>query len=129
MKLSAIALLCLSVVIDTNATIPVRDQQPASNPQPNVASHYLSLREADRKKRGERTIREVFIRNHHPRRAIKAFVAVTWQETASSENRSKEVVVTLKPGEEKSIHWFYPAAHGPWDGVFATILNVPTEFK
>jgi hypothetical protein len=129
MKLYTLAVLCLSGFIGARATIPVEDQQPAARPQPNISTDYLSLREADRKKPGEHTIREVFVRNHHTIRAIKVFVEITWLENAGSEIRRKDVVVTLKPGEERSIHWFYPTGHGVRDGVFATILNVPTAFQ
>ena len=127
MKAATFIAICLIALGSVVAAIPERDQAPARTPRPNVAGDFVSVREADRNKPGEKTIRELLVRNHHLSRSIRVSVGITWQETARSQNLHKDSVITLKPGEEKSAHWFYPVGHGIRDSVWATIDT--TEFR
>ena len=85
------------------AKLGENDRSPARNPRPDVASDWTSIREFDRKKRGEPIVREMFVRNHHPSRAIQVFMRIAWVE--STRLVEKNIQATVLPGKEKKVFW------------------------
>ena len=116
------AVVAASLVLQASATVSESDRQAAKNPNPNVAADFVSVRELEHKKPGERTTGEVLVRNQHPTRSIRVTVSIRWQD-GHPEVAERTVTVTVKPGSEAVAFRHYPRTR---DDLFVTTIGSMT---
>ena len=118
--LSAVA--AASLVLHASATVSERDRQAAKNPNPNVAADFISVRELEHRKTGERTTIDVLVLNQHPTRSIRVSVSIRWVD-GHPEVAERVVTITVKPGAESVAFRHYPKTR---DGLYVSTIGSMT---